>query len=65
MGIARLYVAVQWPYAYEMQNTRLAAHYAGEILDTDSSRDLSRFFPGMPDNSRDVSINISAARQLA
>jgi hypothetical protein len=33
MAIARLYVAVQWPYAYEMQNTCLAARYAGEIRD--------------------------------
>jgi hypothetical protein len=31
MGIARLYVAVQWPYAYEMHNTCLAARYAVEI----------------------------------
>jgi hypothetical protein len=31
MGIARLYVAVQWPYAHEMHNTCLAARYAVEI----------------------------------
>jgi hypothetical protein len=37
-GIARRYVAVQWPYAYEMQNTCLAALHM-----PDSSRDLSRF----------------------
>jgi hypothetical protein len=68
MAIARLYVAVQWPYAYEMQNTCLAARYAGEIrdvhLNADRSRYLSRFFPGMSDSSRYFSINSSAARQL-
>jgi hypothetical protein len=77
MAIARPYVAVQWPYAYDMQNTCLAVPscYAGEILDVNLMQTarvicLGFFqvcqtthvmFPGMPDNSRDVS---RYARQL-